>query len=73
MAQLVFPVPLEPMKRYACDKREETISFFNELGVETKVERGNRVFPVSDKSMTVVDALVSYIKVVLCVLTIQKI
>lgn len=41
---------------------EETISFFNDLGVETKVERGNRVFPVSDKSMTVVDALVSHIK-----------
>ncbi len=41
---------------------DETISFFNELGVETKIERGNRVFPVSDKSMTVVDALVNYIK-----------
>ena len=40
----------------------DTIDFFNGLGVETKVERGNRVFPVSDKSMTVVDALVRYIK-----------
>ena len=40
----------------------DTIDFFNELGVETKVERGNRVFPVSDKSSTVVDALVRYIK-----------
>lgn len=40
----------------------DTIEFFNDLGVETKVERGNRVFPVSDKSSTVVDALVRYIK-----------
>lgn len=40
----------------------DTIEFFNGLGVETKVERGNRVFPVSDKSSTVVDALIRYIK-----------
>lgn len=26
------------------------IDFFNKLGVETKVERGNRVFPASDRS-----------------------
>lgn len=36
---------------------EDTVSFFNELGVETKVERGNRVFPVSDKSSDIVNAL----------------
>ena len=41
---------------------EDTINFFNQLGVETKVERGKRVFPVSDKSRDVVDALVRYIK-----------
>lgn len=40
----------------------DTISFFNSLGVETKIERGNRVFPVSDKSITVVDALVKFVK-----------
>ena len=40
----------------------QTIEFFNEIGVETKVERGNRVFPVSDKSKTVVDALVKWAK-----------
>ena len=40
----------------------ETIEFFNGLGVETKVERGNRVFPVSDKSSDVVDALIRYNK-----------
>jgi len=31
--------------------------FFNDLGVELKVERGNRVFPRSDKSADIVDAL----------------
>ncbi len=41
---------------------EDTIDFFNQLGIETKVERGKRVFPVSDKSRDVVDALVRYIK-----------
>lgn len=37
------------------------IDFFNKLGVETKVERGNRVFSVSDKSSDVVEALRNYI------------
>jgi predicted Rossmann fold flavoprotein len=35
-----------------------TEGFFEELGVPLKVERGNRVFPVSDKARDVVDALV---------------
>lgn len=38
----------------------DTVSFFNSLGVETKVERGNRVFPASDKAMDVADALLSF-------------
>lgn len=33
-----------------------------EHGVPTKVERGNRVFPVSDKAVDVVDALVAFAK-----------
>ena len=36
---------------------EDAVSFFESHGCETKVERGNRVFPVSDKSASVVDAL----------------
>jgi len=40
----------------------QTVEFFNKLGLETKVERGNRVFPVSDKSMDVVNALERYIR-----------
>ena len=35
----------------------ETINFFESLGVSLKTERGNRVFPVSDKSVDIVDAL----------------
>lgn len=34
------------------------IDFFEEQGVATKVERGQRVFPVSDKAQDVVDAMV---------------
>lgn len=40
----------------------DTIDFFNNLGVETKVERGNRVFPVSDKSSDIVNVLTKYVK-----------
>ena len=36
---------------------QETINFFNEIGVKTKVERGDRVFPVSDSAMEVIDKL----------------
>lgn len=35
----------------------EVVNFFNKLGVETKVERGGRIFPVSDKAIDVVNAL----------------
>lgn len=38
----------------------DTVNLFNTLGVETKVERGNRVFPVSDRAMDVADAILSY-------------
>ena len=36
---------------------ERVISFFEELGCPLKVERGNRVFPVSGKAASVIDAL----------------
>ncbi len=39
----------------------QTIEFFENLGVKTKIERGERVFPVSDKSSDVVSALRSYL------------
>ena len=36
---------------------EQTVAFFEKYGVRTKVERGNRVFPVSDHSSDVIAAL----------------
>lgn len=39
-----------------------TMDFFENLGVPLKVERGNRVFPVSDKAVDIVDALNGFVK-----------
>ena len=36
---------------------QQVIDFFEELGVKTKIERGERVFPVSDHSSDVIAAL----------------
>ncbi|MDE6260283.1 MAG: NAD(P)/FAD-dependent oxidoreductase [Oscillospiraceae bacterium] len=35
----------------------DTMAFFEDLGVKLKTERGNRVFPCSDKAADIVDAL----------------
>lgn len=35
----------------------DTIKFFESLGLETKIERGNRVFPASDNAADVIDVL----------------
>ncbi len=40
----------------------DTIALIEEMGVPTKIERGNRVFPESDKSVDIVDALVKNAK-----------
>lgn len=42
---------------YAYDNRM-VIQFFEEHGLKTKIERGNRVFPVSDHSSDVIAALI---------------
>ena len=39
-----------------------TIQLFNELGLREKVERGNRVFPQSDKSSDVIKAMSKYLE-----------
>ena len=41
---------------------QDTMEFFEDRGVPLKTERGNRVFPVSDKSVDIVDALVAFAK-----------
>lgn len=40
---------------------DDTMLFFERIGVKLKTERGNRVFPVSDKAAEVVSALRKYI------------
>lgn len=40
----------------------DTMALFEELGVELKVERGNRVFPKSDKSADILDALKKFMR-----------
>jgi len=40
----------------------DLIRFLNERGLKTKVERGGRVFPVTDSSKDVVDLFVRYVK-----------
>lgn len=41
---------------------DDVIEFFDKLGVKTKVERGGRVFPVSDSAKDVVNALYKFNK-----------
>lgn len=40
----------------------DTMRLFESLGVPLKTERGNRVFPVSDRAVDIVDALVRAVK-----------
>ena len=46
---------------YSAFNSQDVIDFFEDYGVKLKVERGNRVFPVSDKAVDIVDALNRYI------------
>lgn len=41
---------------------QETIGFFEGRGVPTKIERGARVFPVSDKAEDILSVLMKYLK-----------
>ena len=41
---------------------QDTMALFEALGVPLKTERGNRVFPCSDKAVDIVDALVNAVK-----------
>lgn len=40
----------------------DAMDFFESLGLSLKTERGNRVFPISDKAVDVVDSLNGYIE-----------
>lgn len=41
---------------------QNTINFFENLGVKTKIERGNRVFPISDSAREVLSALEKFLR-----------
>lgn len=41
---------------------EETIRFFNQAGVATKIEPTGKIFPVSNKALDVLDALLNQLK-----------
>ena len=61
---LIANVPVNGRFLYGAFSRfttDDTIDFFESLGVPLKIERGNRVFPVSDRALDIVDALNKYI------------
>lgn len=58
-------VPTNPRFLYSalsCFSTEDTKAFFEDAGVPLKVERGRRVFPVSDRAEDIVSALVRKVK-----------
>lgn len=53
-------IPVNPRflySSYSCFDASDTMNFFEDLGVPLKTERGNRVFPVSDRADDIADAL----------------
>lgn len=62
-AQFMENVPRNPKFLYSAAANfgpEKTMAFFEGLGVPLKVERGRRVFPVSDHAADIVDALARF-------------
>lgn len=60
---LISNVPTNPRFLYSAFSNfmpYDTMALFEQLGVPLKIERGNRVFPVSDKAVDIVDALVNF-------------
>ena len=58
-------VPVNPRFLYSAlggFSPEDAMAFFTSHGVPLKTERGNRVFPVSDKAADIIDALFTWIK-----------
>jgi len=60
LEEFLANVPTNPRFLYSALNRlspQDTKAFFEDEGVPLKVERGRRVFPVSDKAQDIVDAL----------------
>ena len=65
LQELIASVPGNGRFLYGAFSRympSDVIGFFENNGVELKTERGNRVFPVSDDAVDIVDSLVAYAK-----------
>lgn len=63
--ELLDNIPVNPRFLYSafhCFMPVDTIELFEGLGVPLKIERGNRVFPVSDKAVDIVDAMDRWLK-----------
>ena len=61
--ELIANVPRNGRFLYGAFSRfmpEDVMEFFESRGVELKVERGGRVFPVSDKASDIVDSLAAF-------------
>lgn len=64
--EIMSNIPRNPRFMYSSlntFNAKDTMDFFNDLGVSLKTERGKRVFPKSDRSSDIVDALVNRAKV----------
>ena len=62
---LISNIPKNPRFLYSAFNSfspDDTINFFENLGVKLKTERGNRVFPESDKAYDIVNALEKELK-----------
>lgn len=60
VTEMLENIPRNPRFLYGAVSRfspSDTMEFFESLGVPLKTERGNRVFPVSDKAADIVTAL----------------
>ena len=58
-------IPGNPKFLYSCFNcfdNEDIVKFLNEQGVKTKIERGGRIFPVSDQAVDVLSAFLKKLK-----------
>ena len=63
--QVLANVPVNPRFLYSALGQfspQDVMAFFEAHGVPLKTERGNRVFPVSDRAVDIVDALFAFVK-----------
>lgn len=63
LSELIANVPVNGRFLYSAFSGfmpSDTVDLMEDMGVPLKCERGNRVFPVSDKAADIVDALIHY-------------